>query len=73
MTIQPEPLQRNCPLDNGRLQPSTARVSASPSTVGSLECIPLEIMHMILNLLDLQSLTDIRAVSWLTASPNTIQ
>ncbi|APA07107.1 hypothetical protein sscle_02g018770 [Sclerotinia sclerotiorum 1980 UF-70] len=32
MTIQPEPLQRNCPLDNGRLQPSTARVSASPST-----------------------------------------
>ncbi|KAJ8070520.1 hypothetical protein OCU04_000894 [Sclerotinia nivalis] len=64
MAIQPESLQRHCPLDNGRLRPRTAQVSASPSTVGSLECIPLEIIHMILNLLDLQCLTDIRAVSW---------
>lgn len=60
MTIQPERLRRNCPLDNGRLhQPSSHH-----SNIGTLEIFPLEIVHSVLRLLDLKSLTNLRAVSW---------
>jgi hypothetical protein len=39
-------------------------IPASISPVGSLEALPLEVLQSILNLLDLQCLTDFRAVSW---------
>jgi F-box domain len=60
MTIQPESLRQHCPLDNGRLQ----QRAISPSNIGNLEVLPLEIIHAILQTLDLQSLTNLRAVSW---------
>jgi len=67
MTIQLESLQRHCPLDNGRLQQcivSEAECPASTSNIGGLEALPLEIIHSIFNMVDLQNLTDFRAVSW---------
>jgi hypothetical protein len=67
MTIQPQSLQRHCPLDNGRLWPRTvldAKYTASLSNIGDLEALPLEIIHSTFIMLDLQSLTDFRAISW---------
>lgn len=67
MTIQLQSLQRHCPLDNGRLQQRTfleAKSTASLSNIGDLEALPSEIIHSIFNVLDLQSLTDFRAISW---------
>jgi hypothetical protein len=66
MTIQPESLQRHCPLDNGRLWPRTvseAKYAVSLSNIGDLEALPLEIIHSTFNILDLQSLTDFRTIS----------
>ncbi|PQE17070.1 F-box domain-containing protein [Rutstroemia sp. NJR-2017a BBW] len=40
------------------------KVPASCSNVGTLEVLPLELIQAILNLLDLQCLTDLRAVNW---------
>ncbi|KAF4628658.1 hypothetical protein G7Y89_g9489 [Cudoniella acicularis] len=61
MTIQPESLRRHCPLDNGRLLPRPV----SLSNLGNFDILPLEIIHSIfINFLDLQRLTDFRAVSW---------
>ncbi|KAL3423934.1 F-box domain-containing protein [Phlyctema vagabunda] len=68
MTIAPQSLRRLCPLDNGRLQPCTVfeakETPASPSTIGDLDSLPLEIIHSTFNILDLQTLTDFRAISW---------
>lgn len=67
MTMQPESLQKHCPLDNGRLEArSTAQSSdTSASTgVGDLDGLPLEIIQLILAMLDLQVLTYFRGVSW---------
>ena len=67
MTIQLQSLQRHCPLDNGRLQQSTvfeAKCTASTSNIGDLEALPIEIIHSVFNILDLQSLTNSRAISW---------
>lgn len=67
MTIQLQSLQRHCPFDNGRLRQRTlfeAKCIASLSNIGNLETLPFEIIHLIFNLLDLQSLTDFRAISW---------
>lgn len=69
MTIEPESLEKNCPLDNGRLEQPTVSKSNSGSkrsNTGTLRAfpLPLEIMSSILSLLDLRSLTNFRAVSW---------
>ncbi|ESZ89742.1 hypothetical protein SBOR_9869 [Sclerotinia borealis F-4128] len=64
MTIPPQFLQRYCPLDNGLLRPHAAKIPASISDIGSFKALPLEIIHLIFNLLDLRCLTDFRAVSW---------
>lgn len=67
MTIQPQSLQKHCPLDNGRLRLRTvfdAKCTASLSTIGYLEALPPEIIYSTLIILDLQSLTDFRAISW---------
>jgi hypothetical protein len=64
MTIQPQSLQRHCPLDNDRLLPHNAKTPTSLSNFGVLETLPPEIIHSILKVLDLQSLTDFRRVSW---------
>lgn len=66
MTIELQTLQRHCPLDNDRLHPRTPLEpkNASLSNVGQLETLPLEIIYLILSKLDLQSLTDLRAISW---------
>ncbi len=64
MTIQPQSLQRHCPLDNDRLLPHDAKTPASLSNIGVLETLPPEIIHSIFKILDLQCLTDFRAVSW---------
>jgi len=66
-TIQPESLERHCPLDNGRLEEHTISPSNTQLRVfdtGDLRALPLEIAYLILSLLDLRSLTDFRAVSW---------
>lgn len=60
MTIQPESLRQHCPLDNGRLQ----QHATSPTSIGNLEVLPLGIIHAVLSIIDLQSLTTFRAVSW---------
>ena len=67
MSIQPQSLQKHCPLDNGRLQRNAiegANGPASLSNIGNLEFLPLEVIHSIFNMIDLQSLTDFRAISW---------
>jgi hypothetical protein len=64
MTIQPQSLQRHCPLDNDRLRPHAAKTPASLVNIGVLKTLPLEIIHSILKILDLQCLTDFRAASW---------
>lgn len=67
MTTQLQSLQRHCPLDNGRIQQRTvteAKCTATPSNIGDLEALPIEIIHSIFNILDLQSLTNFRAISW---------
>lgn len=65
MTIRPEILRRHCPLDNG-LFPRHAKANStnSCSNIGNLDAFPLEIIHLILGTLDLQSLTDFRVISW---------
>jgi hypothetical protein len=64
MTIQPQSLQKWCPLDNDQLRPDGRKTPSYLSNVGSLKTLPLEVVQLILNLLDLQCLTDFRAVSW---------
>ncbi|KFY79908.1 hypothetical protein V499_01166 [Pseudogymnoascus sp. VKM F-103] len=67
MTIQPQSLQRLCPLDNGLFQPRAdykANNATSFSNIGDLDALPLEIIHSIFSILDLRSLTDFRALSW---------
>jgi hypothetical protein len=62
-TISPHLLQKHCPLDNGRHDPHNNQPRSPP--LGVLwHGFPVEITHSILKLLDLQSLTDFRAVSW---------
>lgn len=67
ITIEPEELERHCPLDNARLE---RRGTHQPNThvrllnIWNMRALPLEITHLILSLLDLKSLTDFRAVSW---------
>lgn len=65
LVIDPEALQKQCPLDNDQLERSTLHDIESPyiSTIGDLECLPLEILHMVLSMLDLRTLTDFRAIS----------
>lgn len=64
--IDSNSLEKQCPLDNGRHQPIVLHdnTTAHISMVGDLECLPLEIIHMVLGILDLQTLTNFRAVSW---------
>ncbi|PQE12352.1 Cyclin-like F-box protein [Rutstroemia sp. NJR-2017a BVV2] len=62
--IQPRYLQKFCPLDNDQLRTDSMKIPASISNIGSLEALPLEVLQSILSLLDLQCLTDFRAVSW---------
>ncbi len=62
MSIQPRSLERCCPLDNGRH--ATTESIASVSSIGNLEILPIEIIHSIFNILDLQTLTHCRAISW---------
>jgi hypothetical protein len=62
-TISPRSLQKQCPLDNGRHE-SQNRKNYIASISGVLSAFPIEITQSILNMLDLQSLTDFRAVSW---------
>lgn len=67
MTIQPELLEKNCPLDNGRLEQHTVSRSNLQSRLFDtvdLQSLPPDIINSILNSLDLRSLTDLRAVSW---------
>ena len=63
-------LRRRCPLD----QTSTSTISSTPhwkdtvlgrplGDLGELDWLPLEILHTLFGFLDLQTLTDIRAVS----------
>ncbi|KAL2072746.1 hypothetical protein VTL71DRAFT_12089 [Oculimacula yallundae] len=50
MTIQPQSLQRHCPLNNSRLQESTlseAKCTAFPSNIGDLKALPIEIIHLV--------------------------
>ncbi|CAG8961941.1 hypothetical protein HYFRA_00013721 [Hymenoscyphus fraxineus] len=62
-TIPPPSLQKHCPLDNGRHEPQNGE-DYNASTLGVLRALPIEMIHSILNLLDLQSLTDLRRISW---------
>jgi hypothetical protein len=66
VTICPTALRRHCPLDNDELR-SSPLLKAKPfslSSMGSFKTCPPEIAHLILNILDLQSLTNLRAVCW---------
>lgn len=66
LTIDLESLERNCPLDNGRLEQPTISKTCPDSKLfdtGNLRAFPWEISLSILILLDLKSLTDFRAVS----------
>ncbi|KAI9792978.1 MAG: hypothetical protein M1816_001300 [Peltula sp. TS41687] len=60
ITIDPEGLARRCPLDNGRPQSTTTTIN---TTLGTLDALPLELLHDVLLQLDLQSLTTLRAVN----------
>jgi len=67
LSIQLQSLQRNCPLDQSRLQRDPvfgAKCTAPPSDMGDLEILPLEIIHLTFNMLDLQTLIDFRTISW---------
>lgn len=66
MTIQPQSLQRHCPLDNGLLQQSTVLEAkcAAPSDIGDLEFLPIELIHSVFNILDLQNPTNFKAIIW---------
>lgn len=59
--INLDDLRKNLPLDNERvLTVSDTRISAS---LGKLDTLPLELVHEVILALDLQSLTNFRAVS----------
>lgn len=59
--INLEDLKRNIPLDNSRVSTvSDTHISAS---LGKLDTLPLELVHEVILALDLQSLTNFRAVS----------
>ncbi|PQE28184.1 Cyclin-like F-box protein [Rutstroemia sp. NJR-2017a WRK4] len=64
MCMEPKKFRKYCPLDNDQGRPEGMKVPASCSKVGTLEVLPLELIQPILNLLDLQCLTDLRAVNW---------
>ena len=60
-------LQKPCPLDNGQFQPRTdlsTKFTAPLSNLGALEALPPEVIHLVFNTIDLQSLTAFRAISW---------
>lgn len=56
--LEPEGLERGCPLDNGRHD--GPEISSS---LGKLDTLPTELLHTILLDLDLQSLTALRSVN----------
>lgn len=67
MFIDADLLEERCPLDNGRHENQNGSAetgSSSNLNIGSLQCLPPEIIDLIFDHLDLQSLTDIRRVSW---------
>ena len=66
VAIQSDNLRKHCPLDNFQLRfVRKAKKISSTSNAGLLETLPLEIIQIIFSLLDLQSLTDLRSISWL--------
>jgi len=56
--LEPGDLESHCPLDNGRHDKQEIF-----SSLGNLETLPLELLHMILLDLDLQTLTSLRRVN----------
>ncbi len=56
--LEPEDLERRCPLDNSRHD--GPQISSS---LGRLGALPIELLHTILLDLDLQSLTLLRCVN----------
>ncbi|KZF24243.1 hypothetical protein L228DRAFT_245147 [Xylona heveae TC161] len=52
-----------CPLDNGRHHTSASSSKANTNTLGTLDQLPLELLHMTLAQLEIQSLTDFRRVN----------
>ncbi|KAI9699135.1 MAG: hypothetical protein M1836_003324 [Candelina mexicana] len=56
-------LANSCPLDNGRLGIDGRSTGRSQKPLGALDSLPLELLHNILQSLDLQSLTALRAVN----------
>lgn len=56
--LEPEPLERGCPLDNGRHD-----WQETSSSLGCLDTLPVELLHMILLDVDLKSLTSLRSVN----------
>lgn len=57
--LDPTSLERNCPLDNGRHHHKPFKVSS----LGRLNHLPTEVLHMIFVEVDLESLTTLRRVS----------
>ncbi|CZT45933.1 uncharacterized protein RSE6_06292 [Rhynchosporium secalis] len=56
---------RSLSASHGRLHHPPASESLAPrSSIGTLDALPLEILQMAFGILDLQALTDIRALSW---------
>lgn len=70
--LDPQWLKRHCPLDNNSSRLVPASTNASSSQLGSLKLLPLEVIHLILIEVDLQTLTDFRAINWCARSIGTI-
>ncbi|KAF3278648.1 hypothetical protein TWF132_012087 [Orbilia oligospora] len=63
--INPVTLEQRCPLDNGRLKRCTfSNCGTSSNQLGAFSSIPVEISYLILEILDVQSLTECRAINW---------
>lgn len=66
-TIARDFIRHDCPLDNGRHHQRVLNSAHNTSfNLGDLRKLPLEIIQMIFLLLDLQSLTNLRSISWYT-------
>jgi hypothetical protein len=65
MAIDLESLRAKCPLDNDLFHPLRAKTNTpvSFSSIGTLDSFAPEIMHMIFDSIDLQTLTNFRRVS----------
>lgn len=61
--IDPDALERNCPLDNGQIGKSDSSHRLSRFTLGTIDTLPSEICSAVLLELDLQTLTDFRSVN----------